>query len=65
MNKAVKPNKDRFPGDFMFQLTPEEKLEVVTSCDHLSRLRFSPVLPYAFTEHGLAMLSIVFNIGRQ
>jgi hypothetical protein len=40
LNQAVKRNKDRFPGDFMFQLTPEEELEVVTNCDHLSRLRF-------------------------
>lgn len=44
LNQAVKRNKDRFPDDFMFQLTQEEKLEVVTNCDHLSRLRFSPVV---------------------
>ena len=55
LNQAVKRNKDRFPGDFMFQLTPKEKLEVVTNCDHLSRLRFSPVLPYAFTDHEIAI----------
>ncbi len=36
----------------MFQLTTAEKLEVVTNCDHLSRLKFSKSLPYAFTEHG-------------
>ncbi len=53
LNQAVKRNKDRFPEDFMFQLTPEEKQEVVTNCGHLSRLRFSPVRPYAFTEHGV------------
>jgi phage regulator Rha-like protein len=64
LNQAVKRNKDRFPGDFMFQLTPEEKIEVVTNCDHLSRLRFSPVLPYAFTEHGVLMLANILNSER-
>jgi hypothetical protein len=64
LNQAVKRNKDRFPEDFMFQLTPEEKLEVVTFCDHLSRLRFSPVLPYAFTEHGVLMLANILKSER-
>jgi hypothetical protein len=61
LNQAVKRNKDRFPGDFMFQLTKEEKAEVVTNCDHLQRLKFSPTLPYAFTEHGAVMLASVLN----
>jgi hypothetical protein len=52
LNQAVKRNRNRFPEDFMFQLDAEEKAEVVTACDHLGRLRFSPQLPYAFTEHG-------------
>jgi hypothetical protein len=64
LNQAVKRNKDRFPEDFMFQLTLEEKVEVVTNCDHLSRLRFSPVLPYVFTEHGVLMLSNILNSER-
>jgi hypothetical protein len=34
----------------MFQLTLEEKDEVVTKCDHLKSLKFSPVLPNVFTE---------------
>jgi hypothetical protein len=33
----------------------KEKEEVVTKCDHLSRLKFSPVLPFAYTEHGTIM----------
>jgi len=61
LNQAVKRNRDRFPGDFMFQLTKEEKAEVVTNCDHLRRLKFSPTLPYAFTEHGAVMLANVLN----
>ena len=51
LNQAVKRNPDRFPEDFMFQLTKSEKEEVVTNCDHLKRLKYSPYLPYAFTEH--------------
>ncbi|MEA2562357.1 MAG: hypothetical protein QOH06_3861 [Acidobacteriota bacterium] len=59
--KAVKRNLDRFPADFMFQLTPEE----------VKRLRFQfgtsnnrggrRYLPYAFTEQGVAMLSSVLR----
>ena len=52
LNEQVKRNADRFPGDFMFKLTPDEKAEVVANCDHLAKLKFSKVLPYAFTEHG-------------
>jgi hypothetical protein len=52
LNQAVKRNAERFPSDFMFQLDDAEKAEVVTSCDHLSKLKFSKSLPYAFTEHG-------------
>ena len=61
LNQAVKRNRDRFPEDFMFQLTAEEKDEVVTNCDHLKRLKFSPVLPFAFTEHGAIMAATVLN----
>ena len=35
LNEQVKRNKKRFPEDFMFQLTEEEKAEVVANCDHL------------------------------
>lgn len=48
----------------MFQLTPEEKEEVVAKCDHLKSLKFSPNLPYAFTEHGAVMLASVLNSDR-
>ena len=47
LNQAVKRNAERFPEDFVFQLDSEEKAEVVTNCDHLSRLKFSKSLPYA------------------
>jgi len=52
LNQAIKRNADRFSDDFIFHLTKEEKLEVVTNCDHLARLKFARALPWAFTEHG-------------
>jgi len=52
LNEQVKRNRERFPDDFMFQLDAAEKAEVVANCDHLAKLKFSKVLPYAFTEHG-------------
>ncbi|MBC8390955.1 MAG: ORF6N domain-containing protein [Deltaproteobacteria bacterium] len=61
LNQQVKRNRDRFPEDFMFQLTQAEKAEVVANCDHLSQLKFSPSLPYAFTEHGAIMAASVLN----
>ena len=64
LNQAVKRNRDRFPADFMFQLTGEEKQQVVTNCDHLVRLKFSPVLPNAFTEHGAIMAANVLSSAR-
>ena len=64
LNQAVKRNAPRFPADFMFRLTEAEKTEVVTNCDHLARLKFSPHLPSAFTEHGALMLANVLNSER-
>lgn len=64
LNQAVKRNIERFPGDFMFQLNVDEKAEVVANCDHLAKLKFSPSLPYAFTEHGALMLGNVLKSSR-
>jgi phage regulator Rha-like protein len=64
LNQAVKRNADRFPNDFMFRLTQKEKAEVVTNCDHLSKLKFSPTMPFAFTEHGAVMVANVLNSER-
>ena len=61
LNEQVRRNRDRFPDDFMFRLTDAEKKEVVANCDHLKTLKFSPNLPYAFTEHGAVMLAAVLN----
>lgn len=61
LNEQVRRNRDRFPEDFMFSLTPDEKTEVVANCDHLRVLKFSPHLPLAFSEHGALMLASVLN----
>jgi hypothetical protein len=61
LNEAVKRNMTRFPEDFMFQLTSEE-WSALTSRSAISRSwggRRRP--PYAFTEHGVLMLSSVLN----
>jgi len=64
LNQAIKRNLARFPADFMFHLSAEEKLEVVTNCDHLQKLKYSKVLPFAFTEHGAMMAAMVLNSPR-
>jgi hypothetical protein len=64
LNQAVRRNISRFPSDFVFRLSKREKGEVVTNCDHLRAVRFSPTLPYAFTEHGAIMAANVLNSPR-
>ena len=61
LNQAVKRNLSRFPERFRFMLTKEELSEVVTNCDHLRSLKFSPVPHYVFTEEGVAQLSSVLR----
>ncbi|MDD2680295.1 MAG: ORF6N domain-containing protein [Candidatus Omnitrophica bacterium] len=64
LNEQVKRNIKRFPEDFMFQLTKSEKSELVANCDRFNAMKHSVVLPYAFTEQGVAMLSGVLNSDR-
>jgi hypothetical protein len=61
LNEQVKRNHERFPEDFMFQLTTKEKAKVVANCDHLSSLKYSPALPHAFTEHGALMAANILK----
>ncbi len=61
LNEQLKRNKDLFPDDFMFHLSPEDKAEVLANFDHLSKLKFSKSLPYSFTEHGTIMAASVLN----
>jgi len=57
LKQQVKRNIGRFPDDFMFELTKNEKDELVTICDRLAILKHSSVNPLAFTEQGVSMLS--------
>ena len=58
LKQAVKRNIDRFPDDFMFQLSDNEWNELVTNCDRLpATIKHSSVLPSAFTQEGVASLS--------
>ncbi len=61
LNQAVKRNVERFPDDFRFQLSDNEKFELVTNCDRFVKLKHSSVNPYVFTEQGVAMLSAVLR----
>ena len=61
LNQAVKRNIERFPKSFRFQLTENERNELVTICDRLKKLKHSSTFPYAFTEQGIAMLSAVLR----
>lgn len=70
LNQAVKRNKDRFPADFMFQLTQKESLSWWLEGESggsrsqnvtLKRGQNLKYRPYAFTEHGILMLSSVVN----
>jgi len=65
LNRAVKRNTERFPEDFMFQLSKEEYTEFLR-CQFgtLKRGQHSKYSPYAFTENGVAMLSSVLNSDR-
>ena len=53
LKQQVKRNIDRFPIDFMFQLTKDEKEQLVTDCDRLESLKHSSVSPLVFTEQGV------------
>jgi phage regulator Rha-like protein len=63
-NQAVKRNKNRFPNEFMFQLTKIEADSLRSRSVTLKRGEHRKYLPYAFTEYGVAMLSGVLNSDR-
>src|ERR1700756_1123981 len=61
LNRQVKRNIERFPPEFMFQLTEKEKNELVTNWHRFPPLKHSSSLPYVFTEYGIIMLASVLN----
>ncbi len=64
LNKAVKRNAQRFPSDFMFQLTAEEAEDLIFQIGRSKKRGGRRHRPYAFTEQGIAMLSSVLNSER-
>ena len=60
LNRQVKRNLERFPSDFMFQLSKEE-VEILKCQNGISSWGGNRYLPYAFTENGIAMLSSVLR----
>lgn len=63
LNEQVKRNIERFPENFRFQLSKQEKDELVANCDRFNSLKHSADLPYALTEQGVSMLSAVRTAG--
>ncbi len=64
LKQAVRRNIDRFPVDFMFELTKEENQSLRSQNVTLKRGQHSKYLPFAFTEQGVAMLSSVLKSDR-
>jgi len=64
LNRQVKRNIQRFPEEFMLQLTIEERNQLVTICHRFKTMKHSSSLPYVFTEHGVAMLASVLKSDR-
>lgn len=65
LKQAVRRNKDRFPADFMYELTDVEINNVVSQNVIPSKRHFGGAVPFAFTENGVAMLSSVLNSKEQ
>jgi hypothetical protein len=64
LKQAVRRNKDRFPDDFMYELTDTEIENVVSQNVIPSKRHLGGAVPFAFTENGVAMLSSVLNSKR-
>lgn len=64
LRQQMRRNQDRFPEDFMFQLTKNESRNLVSQNVIPSMKFFGGYMPYAFTEQGVAMLSSVLNSKR-
>jgi hypothetical protein len=61
LKRQVKRNRERFPEDFMFELTAEEYNSLRSQIGTLKRGEHSKFLPYVFSEHGILMLSSVLG----
>jgi hypothetical protein len=62
LNQRVKRNQSRFPNEvYMFELSSDEKKDLINKYAHLEKLKFSPHNPKAFTEYGVIMMSTVLD----
>lgn len=61
INEAVKNNPEKFPNGYLFELSSDEKNEVVEIFDHLSNLKYSYAVVKGFTEKGLYMLATILK----
>ena len=61
VNEAVKNNLDKFPEDYLFELSQDEKDELVENFDRFNRLKHSTENPKVFTEKGLYMLATILK----
>jgi len=64
LREQVKRNEERFPKNFMFQLTEEETENMVSQNAIPSKQHLGGALPYVFTEHGILQLANVLRSGR-
>lgn len=67
LNEQLRRNRERFPEDFVFQLTNQEVIELLGSRSQIATLKRGQnikYLPYAFTEHGALQAANVLNSGR-
>jgi len=64
LKRQVRRNAERFPEDFMFELTPKENQSLRSQFGTLKRGEHAKYVPMAFTEQGVAMLSSVLNSKR-
>jgi len=62
LKQAVRRNLERFPADFMFELSKSEWSELITICDKLpDNIKHNPTTPFAFAEQGVAMLASILR----
>ncbi len=64
LNEQVKRNKARFPEDFMFQLSSDEKSELVANCDHLEKLKYSKNITLRWNRRENASAFYASQLGR-
>ncbi|MBL8991781.1 MAG: ORF6N domain-containing protein, partial [Spirochaetia bacterium] len=61
LNQAVKRNQERFPIDFVYQLSEDEKLSLRSQIVTLEKGKYLKYPPYAFSEHGAIMAAMILN----